>query len=134
MNKKIEKAIKFTGATAAELFDVYVKPQKHSILDGGAETKISAAVSEDFSLLNGNLSGKKLLLLLNRMIVQFSSGNVWEENDFDSIQTFVFSDTKTGAQICVMHSCTPKQFEHLWKQAYWDPIKEFLSKNEREVS
>src|SRR5688500_11365520 len=122
MNKKIEKTIKFTGGKEPELFDIYVKPQKHSILHGGAETKISAVLSEDFSLLNGNFNEKKLLVLLNRMIVQFSSGNVWEENDLDSILTFVFSDTKTGAQIYMTHSCTPKQFEHLWNQVYWDPI------------
>jgi len=42
MNKTIEQTIKFTGTTAAELFDNYVDPQKDSILNGGAETKISA--------------------------------------------------------------------------------------------
>ena len=134
MNKTIEQTIKFTGTTAVELFDIYVKPEKHSILHGGAETKISAVVGEDFSLLNGNLVGKNLLVVPNRMIVQSWRGNVWEENDLDSILTLVFSNTKTGAQIYMTHSCTPKQFKHLWKQVYWDPIKEFLTRNKNVVS
>jgi hypothetical protein len=128
MNKTIEQTIKFRDTTAAELFEIYVNPRKHSILHGGAETRISAVVGETFSLLNGNLNGENLLVVPNRMIVQSWRGNVWEENDLDSILTLVFTDTKTGAQIHMTHSCTPKQFKHLWKQVYWDRIKEFITK------
>jgi hypothetical protein len=131
MNKTIEQTIKFPGATAAGLFEIYVNPQMHSILHGGAETKISAVTGENFSLLNGNLNGKNLLIVPNRMIVQSWRGNVWEEDDLDSILTLVFSDIKTGAQIYMTHSCTPKQFKHLWKQVYWDRIKEFLAKSKK---
>jgi activator of HSP90 ATPase len=129
MNKIIEQTIKFANTTAAELFDIYVNPQKHSIFHGGAETKMSAIAGDSFSLLNGNLNGKNLLVVRNRMIVQSWRGNVWEENDLDSILTLVFSNTKTGAQIYMTHSCTPKQFKELWKQVYWDPIREFLAGN-----
>jgi hypothetical protein len=96
MNKTIEQTIKFTGATAVELFDIYVKPEKHLILHGGAETKISAVMGKSFSLLNGNLNGKNPLIVPNRIIVQSWS---WKENELDSILTLVSSGTKTGAQI-----------------------------------
>ena|SRR5687768_2258293 len=96
MNKTIEQTIKFTGTTAVELFDIYVKPEKHSILHGGAETKISAVMGKSFSLLNGNLNGKNPLIVPNRIIVQSWR---WKENELDSILTLVFSGTKTGAQI-----------------------------------
>ena len=133
MNKTIEQTIKFRGTTAAELFDIYINPEKHSILHSGAETKISGKVGESFSLLDGNLNGKNLMVVPNRMIVQSWRGNVWEENDVDSILTLVFSDAKTGAQIHMAHSCTPKQFKHLWKQVYWDRMKEFLAKNKKSI-
>lgn len=126
MNKVIEQTVQFKGTTAAELFDIFLNPKKHAQLHGGAEAKISKKEGDKFSLIDGNLNGKNLLIVPDRMIVQSWRGNVWKEDDLDSILTLTFSDTKTGAQIYLTHSCTPKQFKELWKQVYWDPIKEFL--------
>ena len=126
MNKVIEQTVQFKGTTAAELFDIFLNPKKHSQLHGGGEVKISKKEGDKFSLIDGNLSGKNLIIVPDRMIVQSWRGNVWKDDDLDSILTLVFSDTKTGAQIYLTHSCTPKQFKELWKQVYWDPIKKFL--------
>lgn len=133
MNKSIEQAIKFKGPAAAEPFDMYVNRQKNSVLHEGAGTKKSAVVGEKFSFLKGNLNRQKRLIDPDRIIQQPFRSNVWEENDLDSILTLVFSDIKTGAQIDMTHTCTPK-FKHLWKQMYWDRIKEFLAKDEGVVS
>ena len=126
MNKVIEQTVKFRGATATKLFDIFLDPEKHSQLHGGAKAQISKKEGEKFSLINGNLVGKNLLIVPNRMIVQSWRGNVWNDDDLDSILTLVFSNTKTGAQIYLSHCCTPKQFKQLWKQVYWEPIAKFL--------
>ena len=131
MNKVIEKTILFKGATAAELFDIFVNPKKHAEIHGGAVTKISAREGDLFSLLNGNLKGKNLLVVPDRMIVQTWRGNVWEKDDLDSILTLVFKDTPKGGQIDLVHSFTPDQFEELWEQVYWKPMKAFLKRNKK---
>lgn len=128
MNNVIEQTVQFKDTTAAELFDIFVNPKKHSQLHDGAETKITRKEGDKFSLINGNLIGKNLVIVPDRMIVQSWRGNVWNEDDLDSILTLVFSNTKTGAQIYLTHSCTPKQFKERWKQVYWEPIKVFLSR------
>ena len=128
MNKAIEQKILFKGATAKELFDIFVNPRKHSAIHGGAKASISGKEGDHFSLLNGNLSGKNLLIVPNRMIVQAWRGNVWEKDDLDSILMLVFSDTAKGAQIEMVHAFTPNQFTELWNKIYWQPIKEFIRK------
>jgi len=126
MNKAIEQKILFKAATAAELFDIFVNPQKHSAIHGGATAKISGNEGDRFSLLDGNLNGKNLLIVPDKMIVQAWRGNVWEKDDLDSILTLVFSDTRNGAQIEMVHAFTPDQFRELWNEIYWQPIKEFI--------
>ena len=51
MNKAIEQKILFKGATAEELFDIFVNPQKHRLIHGGARTKISNKEGDSFSLI-----------------------------------------------------------------------------------
>ena len=126
MNKAIEQKILFHGAKAAELFDIFVNPKKHSAIHGGATTKISDKEGDHFSLLNGNLKGRNLLIVPGRMIVQAWRGNVWEKDDLDSVLSLVFSDNRTGAQIEMVHAFTPNQFTELWNEIYWQPMKEFV--------
>ena len=128
MNKAIEQKILFPGAPAAELFDIFVNPKKHSAIHGGAGTKISNKEGDSFSLLNGNLNGKNLLIVPDRMIVQAWRGNVWEKDDLDSVLALVFSDTRTGGQIKMVHAFTPNQFTELWNEIYWQPMKEFIKR------
>ena len=131
MNKAIEQKILFKRATAEELFDIFVNPQKHSAIQGGAITKISNKEGDSFSLLNGNLKGKNLLIVPNRMIVQAWRGNVWEKDDLDSILTLDFTNTPQGGQIDLVHSFTPGQFTELWDEIYWQPIKEFIKQEKK---
>ena len=130
MNKVIEQKILFRGTTAEELFDIFVNPQKHSEIHGGARTKISAREGERFSLINGNLKGKNLLVVPNKMLVQTWRGNVWERNDPDSILALFFTNTTKGARIDLVHAFTPVQFVELWDQVYWQPIREYLERRE----
>lgn len=128
MNKAIEQKIKFANTSAAALFDIFLDSKKHAAIHGGAKTKISAKEGETFSLLNGNLTGKNLKVVSNKMIVQSWRGNVWKESDLDSILILVFYDVKDGAQIEMVHAFTPDQFIELWDEVYWRPIKDYLEK------
>ncbi len=127
MNEAIHHHVHFNGATAADLFEIYTNSQKHSAIHGGAETTITKNEGETFSLLNGNLTGKNLKIVSGRMIVQSWRGNIWEEEDPDSIVTLIFSDTEEGAKIELVHAGTPDPFPDRWEEIYWAPIREYLS-------
>lgn len=126
MNKAIEQTIQFNSTTADELFDILLNPKKHSQIHGGSKTNISKKEGATFSLLNGNLTGKNLMIVPNRMIVQAWRGNVWKKDDLDSILILIFTDTKNGAQIEMVHAFTPDQFVELWDKVYWQPIKQYF--------
>ena len=129
MNKVIEQQILFKGSTAEQLFDIFVNPKKHSEIHHGAEAIISSTEGEGFSLINGNLTGKNLQIIPNRMIVQSWRGSVWEESDLDSILGMIFTNTPKGGKIHMIHAFTPVQFNQLWKEVYWDPIRAFLKRS-----
>ena len=131
MNDAIEQKVEFVNASAEELFDIYLDPKKHSSLHGGAQTKISNKEGDTFSLLNGNLTGKNLLIIPNRMVVQSWRGNVWGDKDLDSILTLVFSNTPHGASIQMVHCFTPNQFTEMWEEIYWNPVNKYLKENRR---
>lgn len=129
MNEAIQQTVLFEEITAAELFDIYTDPDKHSALHGGAKTSITKHEGKTFSLLNGNLTGKNLMVVPGRMIVQAWRGNVWHKDDLDSILTLIFSDTKEGAKIEMIHAATPDQFPDKWGEIYWNPLRDYLAKN-----
>lgn len=128
MNKAIEQTIMLKDTTAAELFDIFLNPEKHAQLHGGTETIISRKEGARFSLMNGHLRGKNLMIVPNKMIVQAWRGDVWNDGDIDSVLTLVFSNTVDGAQIDMVHACTPTQFTELWDTVYWQPIRAYVQK------
>lgn len=62
------------------------------------------------------------------MIVQSWRGNVWKENDLDSIVIMTFSSTKRGAKIDLIHANVPDQFVKVekWNELYWAPMQAYL--------
>jgi activator of HSP90 ATPase len=127
MNKAIEQTIQFENTTPEELFDMYTNPQKHGALLG-AEVVVTKEEGDLFSAFNGNVTGINLLVVPGRMIVQSWRGNVWTMNDLDSILILTFTATKKGAQVYMVHANTPDQFDELWDEFYWQPMKELIKK------
>lgn len=131
MYKTIEQIISFKDTTPEELFDIFLDAKKHSEILGGAEVKITNQEGDKFTCMDGHITGKNLMIIPNRMIVQSWRGNVWEKDDLDSILVLVFSKTKNEAQIRMMHANTPDQFTELWDRFYWQPMKAYLKKQNK---
>ena len=126
MNKAIEQILHFDNISSRELFELFTDANKHAEITRGAKTSISALEGSSFSLLNGNLKGKNLRIVPNRMIVQSWRGNVWRDDDLDSILTLVFNDTPKGCKLHMVHAFTPDQFDERWEEVYWQPIRKYL--------
>ena len=128
MNSVIEQTVTFKNTTPEELFNIFLDSNKHSQILGGAAVKISKNEGDSFTCLNGNLTGKNLMIVPNRMIVQSWRGNVWAKEDLDSILILTFTSITNGAKIYMVHSNTPDQFTELWDKVYWQPLKAYLEK------
>jgi hypothetical protein len=128
MNAVIEQTIFFENSTAEELFDIFLDAKKHSEILGGADVKITKNEGDRFTCLNGLLRGKNLMIVPNRMIVQSWRGDVWNEDELDSVLTLTFTTVNGGAEIYMVHANTVDRFTERWNDVYWKPIKKYLPK------
>jgi hypothetical protein len=128
MNAAIEQTVFFEDSSPEELFDILLDEEKRSAILGGAAVKITKNEGDSFTSLNGLLKGKNLMIVPDRMIVQSWRGDVWEEDDLDSILTLTFTAVKGGTEIHMVHSNTVDQFTERWDDVYWKPIKKYLKR------
>lgn len=125
MNKVIEQTIRFENTPPETLFDIFTDPEKHAAIIGSGVI-ISAKEGAEFSCFDGNVTGRNLLIIPGKMIVQSWRGNVWKKNDPDSVLILVFTKVKSAAEIYMAHNNTPKQFVEQWDAFYWKPLKRYL--------
>jgi activator of HSP90 ATPase len=81
----------------------------------------------EFSLFDGDISGKNLKLVENEMLVQnWYFGEITE----DSVVTINIMPHEHGTRVTVEHTNIPDEdvaeFEEGWKDYYWGAIKEFF--------
>jgi uncharacterized protein YndB with AHSA1/START domain len=68
------------------------------------------------------------MIVPNRMIVQSWRGDVWNEDELDSVLTLTFTTVKGGAEIYMVHANTVDRFTERWNDVYWKPMKKYLRK------
>jgi activator of HSP90 ATPase len=135
MTPTIEQSLTFKS-TPAELYDLFMDSAKHTAATG-APAKISRKVGGKWSAFGGMISGKNLVLLPNRMIVQSWRSSAWKVDDPDSILVVRFKKTKGGAAINLAHIGVPP-YDHKgvtegWNKYYWETWDEYLQARKREA-
>ncbi len=129
MSKTITQTVKFKGATAKELYNLYMNAKLHSAATG-APAEITKKAGEKWKAYKGVLRGRNLLVKANKMVVQTWRARGWDRNAPDSILTLHFSDTDEGAQVQMVHALVPddKQVELKkgWRDHYWKPWRSYL--------
>ncbi|MGA2508892.1 MAG: SRPBCC domain-containing protein [Candidatus Acidiferrales bacterium] len=128
MTKAIQRSVRLR-AQPEELFDTYLDSKKHSAATGG-RAQVSRKVGGKFTAWNGQLRGRNLLIVPNRLIVQAWRATHWPASDPDSILILEFSKAPGGGQIDLVHVNVP-QHDHKgvtqgWPKYYWKPWKKFL--------
>ncbi len=93
MTKAIQQSVKFP-APPEVLFEMYMDSKKHSESTGAPAT-ISRQAGGKFTAFGGQLSGKTLAVVPNKMIVQSWRGP-WKAEDLDSILVITFEKMDRG--------------------------------------
>ena len=118
------------NATPRELFNTYLDPRKHTALTG-APAKIGKKVGAVFTAFGGELSGRTLLVVPGRLIVQSWRSKGWKTSDSDSILVLEFSKAKGGGRIDLVHVGVPQHDRRGvtkgWKKYYWVPWQKRLA-------
>jgi activator of HSP90 ATPase len=130
MTKPIVQCVTFE-ASPAELFQMYIDSRKHSAATG-SKAVVSSKVGAKFTAFEGTLSGRNLVVVPNRMIVQAWRASHWRKTDLDSILTLTFSKAAAGGRVDLVHVGVP-QHDHNgvrlgWPKYYWKPWRSYLKK------
>jgi activator of HSP90 ATPase len=125
----------YQNATPARLYSFFMDSAKHTAATG-MPAKISPKVGGKWSAFGGMISGRNLVLIPNRMIVQTWHSSAWKKSDPDSILIVSFEKSASGgAQVELVHVGVPA-YDHDgvtkgWPKYYWEPWKAYLSADAR---
>jgi len=90
MTKTITQKITFKGATAKDVYGIYMNSKKHSEATG-APAEMSRKAGEKFKAHKGHIRGTNLLVKANKTVVQTWRAKGWKS---DSVLTLQFNDSK----------------------------------------
>ena len=112
-----------------KLFDMYLDPKEHAAFTGG-EVLISPEPGSEFRAFNGMLSGRMLVVVPKRMIVQTWRSIHFGPDDLDSILTLTFRNDPAGGRIDLAHvnvaDQDAEQVNEGWEKFYWTPWRRYL--------
>lgn len=118
------------NASPDQLFDSFLDSRKHGKIIG-LKAKISKKTGAKFSLFDGDLRGRNLLIVPKKLIVQSWRGSDWGKN-LDSILILNFSKAGRKGRIDLTHVNVPAKFVRMinkgWNEYYWSPWKKLLAR------
>jgi len=128
----ISQSVQF-DATPNTLFDAYLSSRKHTAIVG-SKVSTSKVVGKRFTAFNGMLSGRNLLIVRKRLVVQSWRSRRWKKTDADSVVILMFSKTGRGARIDLVHVNVPEHdlrgVTRGWHRYYWKPWLEYLKRGQ----
>ncbi len=130
MPKTIQQTV-VLPAFSDQLFDMYLDPEEHAAITGG-EVVISPKPGSEFRAFNGALSGRMLVVVPKRMVVQTWRSSHWSADDLDSILVLTFHDGSAGGRIELVHVNVPDHdydgVTQGWEKFYWTPWRRYLER------
>ena len=110
---------------------MYLNPKMHAAFTG-MPVVISAKPGSRFSAFGGALSGKTLLAIPGKLIVQAWRSTNFGKNDPDSILILAFSSAGKKGRIELTHvNVADRDADGVrkgWKSFYWIPWRRYLTR------
>lgn len=126
MTKTITQKVTFKGASAKDIYGIYMNSKKHSAATGAA-AEMTKKVGEKWRAHKGQLRGTNLLVKANKTVVQTWRLKGWKA---DSVLTLQFDDTAEGCELTMVHALVPEEFasdiKSGWTKMYWKPFKSYI--------
>ena len=129
MTDAIQQTVEFE-VSPKTLYGLYMDSAKHTEATG-APAKISAKAGGAFRAFGGALSGKNLVVVPGKMIVQLWRSTSFKKSDPDSILIMTFSKIPSGGRVDLVHVNVPehdhKGVSEGWLKYYWNPWRAYLA-------
>jgi activator of HSP90 ATPase len=109
---------------------MYLDPRTHAAFTG-APVKVSSRPGSPFSAFGGALSGRTLMTVPDRLIVQAWRSINFKKSDPDSILVLIFKPRGKQGRIDLVHANVADQdaegVRKGWKKYYWTPWRRYLT-------
>ena len=123
----------FKNVKTKQVYDLYMDPKLHGMITNG-KVKISARPGSKLHVFDGYITGKTLLTVKNRLIVQEWIGSDWGEKAEPSVFSLSFEQKGRDVVMNVFHANVPDKnassLDKGWHDHYWKPWKEYLAGKE----
>lgn len=130
MTPPIIQSIKLP-ATPEALYRTIVDSKLHTAMTG-MPARMSDKVGAKWSAFGGSISGRNLMLVPGKMIVQAWRSTQFKKTDPDSVMVMTFTKVADGARIDLVHvNVAAKDHNGVtngWKKYYWEPWRAYLKK------
>ena len=130
--RTIRQRVEF-GASAHEVYEALMDERKHAAFSG-SEAKISREAGGAFSAYDGDITGRNVKLVPDRLIMQdwYCETEGWPKGHYSLVE-FSLKDKKGGG--CVLEftqtgvpEASYDEISEGWKEYYWKPMKKMLGK------
>ncbi|MBS1600765.1 MAG: hypothetical protein JST75_21275 [Bacteroidetes bacterium] len=129
----INQKIVFKNAKVKQLYDLYMDAKLHGMITN-APVKISEKAGSVLESFGGYISGKTLLTVKNKLIVQEWIGSDWGAKAEASVFALSFEQKGSDGIVHVFHGNVPDEkaagLDKGWHDHYWKPWKQFLAGKE----
>lgn len=133
MPKTIQQSATFP-VSPDRLYRTYLNPREHAAACGWGRAGITAKVGGRMEL-RPHISGKFLLLVPGRLIVQTWRGADWKKSDADSVLVLALRRAGRGSRLEMTHANVPdahaRGIRGGWRSYYWKPWKAYLRRRGR---
>ena len=130
----IKQKVVIPSVSPKEVYDAYVDPKKHTAFTGSKATG-KPVVGGKFTAWDEYIFGKFLELEDGKRVVQEWASTDFPEGSPPSKLELTFCAVPEGTEIVMVHSNVPKaQVDDTaegWMGFYWNPLKEYFSKQPR---
>ncbi|MCS6971465.1 MAG: SRPBCC domain-containing protein [Leptospiraceae bacterium] len=118
-------------ATAKQVYDAWLDSAQHTAMTG-KKAVMSREVGGSFSVWDGYVEGKNLLLIENRKIVQSWRAKEFHDEDPDSVVAIQLSEKFGVTEVEIEHSDLPPgkaaEYQEGWFEYYVDPMQRYFAK------
>jgi len=117
-------------ALPLQVYQAFVDPRKHAEFTGSPAT-CTPRVGGRFTAWDGYISGKNLVLVKGRRIVQEWKTTEWPPDYPPSILELKFGTKGKKTLLSMVHSKVPAEqaesYREGWVSSYWEPLKEYFA-------
>jgi uncharacterized protein YndB with AHSA1/START domain len=130
MSRTIKQSVAFS-VPPTRLYRLYLSSREHAAACGWGKSKIVPKAGGRMRMAP-HISGRILLLVPGRMIVQTWRGSNWKKSDLDSLLLLRLEARPGGCRLRMVHANVPDanaaSITRGWHTYYWRPWRRYLKK------